>query len=494
MYHFEVEIISLIKEKYMKKLYILMTFALLAIMSCKKDFIDLNPISSVSVNTMYKTDVDFYNAFPPIYNDLQGIYNTFFRFGDIRADDSEQEIASDLESWNVDLFVTSSSSAWINSQWKAYYQAINRANIILEQIADKNVENKDQYIAEAKFLRAFLYFDLVRIWGDVPMVTKPLTIEESYKTPRESVANIYSQIIIPDLIAAEAVLPSVQPAKDLGKPTKGAASAILGRVYLTMSDFQKAELKLQEVTTMGYALLPNYNDLWDPTKDKHSSEYIFDIEYAAGMGEGNSFTNLMMPNYAPMFAFYNMVSTEGGEANSPTQTLRDLFDNKDSRKLVTVGVLHGFYDADSVFHRISSNTSQSYTMKYMCPFTSADDAEANWKVIRYGDVILMYAEALNENGKTDQAITYLNQIRIRAGLLGYPAGMTQSDTRNAISLERRFELSFEGVRWFDLVRTGQAFNVMKNNGMLEFMNIWPLPLTQVQLINNNTIFPQNPGY
>jgi len=234
--------------------------------------------------------------------------------------------------------------------------------------------------------------------------------------------------------------------------------------------------------------------LWNPTKDKHSSEYIFDIEYAAGMGEGNSFTNMMMPNYAPMFAFYHMVSTEGGEANSPTLALRNLFDNKDSRKLVTVGVLHGFFDADSIFHTISSNTSQSYTMKYMCPFASSDDAEANWKVIRYGDVILMYAEALNENGKTDQAITYLNQIRIRAGLLGYPAGMTQSDTRNAISLERRFELSFEGVRWFDLVRTGQAFNVMKNNGMLEFMTVWPLPLTQVQLINNNTIFPQNPGY
>ena len=471
-----------------------MTFALLAMVSCKKDFIDLNPISSVSVNSMYKTDADFYNAFPPIYNDLQVIYNTFFRFGDTRADDSEQEIASDLESWNVDLFVTSSTSAWINSQWQTYYQAINRTNMILELIADKDVENKDQYIAEAKFLRAFLYFDLVRIWGGVPMVTKPLTIEESYKTPRESVANIYSQIIIPDLMAAENILPSIQPGKDLGKPTKGAAAALLGRVYMTIGDFKNAELKLQEVTTMGYALLPNYNDLWDYTKDKHSREYIFDIEYAGGMGEGNSFTNLMMPNYAPMFAFYHMISTEGGEANSPTQALRDLFDNNDSRKLVTVGVLHGFYDANSVFNTISSNTSQSYTMKYMCPFDSPDDAEANWKVIRYGDVILMYAEALNENGKTEQAIPYLNQIRIRAGLQGYPAGMTQSETRNAISLERRLELSFEGVRWFDLVRTGQAYNVMKYNGMQEFMTVWPLPLTQVQLINNSTVFPQNPGY
>jgi hypothetical protein len=124
---------------------------------------------------------------------------------------------------------------------------------------------------------------------------------------------------------------------------------------------------------------------------------------------------------------------------------------------------------------------------------TGNDSRANWKVIRYGDVLLMYAEALNENGKTTEALTILNQIRTRAGVPTY-SGLTKDDTREKIYLERRLELSFEGSRWFDLVRTGRAFDTMKATGMLEYMNVFPVPLTQIQLINNPSLFPQNPGY
>ena len=106
----------------------------------------------------------------------------------------------------------------------------------------------------------------------------------------------------------------------------------------------------------------------------------------------------------------------------------------------------------------------------------------------------MYAEALNENGKHQQAIPFLNQVRTRAGLEGYPNTMSQTETRDAIVLERRLELSFEGVRWFDLVRTGKAYEVMKDKGMAPYMTVFPIPLSQVQIINDPTIFPQNPGY
>ena len=121
------------------------------------------------------------------------------------------------------------------------------------------------------------------------------------------------------------------------------------------------------------------------------------------------------------------------------------------------------------------------------------DSKANWKVLRYADVLLMYAEALNENGKTAQALTYLNQVRTRAGLAGF-SGLTQADARDKIYLERRLELGMEGHRWFDLVRTGRALSILAPKGMKAHMNIFPIPLGQLQVMNNTEIFPQNPGY
>jgi starch-binding outer membrane protein, SusD/RagB family len=469
--------------------------ALLTISSCKKQFIDLLPTSAVTVDVVYKTDKDFQDALTATYNTLQQQYQNFYIFGDVHGDDSQQEIYKN-NSWSyADAFVTKSSDPLMNSTWQNYYQAIFRTNTILSKIndADPNIiKNKDRYIAEAKFIRALSYFDLVRIFGKVPMVTSPLSIAEGYNSARENVDNIYNKIIIPDLLAAETALPATYTGKDVGRPTKGAARAILGRVYLTIKDFQKAEAKLKEVTTMGYSLLPKYNDLFDYTKNEHHSEYIFDIEYEEGIGEGNRLTNAFAPNSQPFTKFFG-IGGNGDEQNSPTQVLMDLFEPKDIRKDITVGVRGGFYNADSVFVKLPSSTNQTYTKKYIVPVVAANDSRANWKVIRYADVLLMLAEAMNENGKTTEALSYLNQVRSRAGLSGY-LNLTKDEAREKIYLERRLELSFEGVRWFDLVRTGRALSVMQQYGMQPFMTVFPIPLSQVQLINNTTIFPQNEGY
>ncbi len=485
------------KLKVMKNLFIIRVIVVLSILSisCGKKFIDLPPISSVSVDVVYKTDKDFLDALTATYNTLQQQYQNFYIFGDIRGDDSWQAIYKNNSQSYSDAFVTNSSDGLMNSTWQNYYQAIFRINTILEKIkaADVSVvKNKDRYIAEAKFLRALSYFDLVRIFGDVPMITTPITIEEGYKTGREKVDVIYNQVIIPDFLDAETGLPLKYTGADVGRPTKGAAKSLLGRVYLTIKDFPKAETKLQEVTTMGYALLPNYNDLFDYSKNEHHSEYIYDIEYEEGMGEGSRFTNAFAPNSQPFTTFYG-IGGNGDEQNSPTQGLIDLFDKKDKRRDVTVGVTGGFYNKDSVFVKLPTSTNQTYTKKYITPVAVINDSRANWKVIRYADVLLILAEALNENGKTTEALTYLNQVRTRAGMPGY-SNLSKDATRDKIYLERRLELSFEGVRWFDLVRTGQAYPVMKNAGMLPYMTVFPIPLSQIQLINNPTIFPQNEGY
>lgn len=468
--------------------------SLLTMSACKKNFIELKPISTVSTDALYKTDKDFKDAIVGIYGNYQAEYQNMWLYGDMRGDDSWDELVKGTAA-AMDNFTINNDDPVINSTWRNYYSIINRSNMLLFQISEADpgeVLNKDIYIAEAKFLRALAYFNLVRIFGDVPVVTTPLTIEEAYKSGRVPVAKVYADVIVKDLLDAENALPSKYSGSDVGRVTKGAVKSLLGKVYLTIKDFPKAELKLQEVTTMGYALLAKYTDLFDYTKDEHHSEYIFDIEYEQGIGEGNCFTTNFTPKNPPLAAFYGVTGGQNGN-NNPPRSLFNIFPSGDLRKDITAA--DGFTDANGVFHKLvpTSNDVQTFTKKYMVRLLATCDSRANWKVIRYGDVLLMYAEALNENGKTAEALTQLNKIRVRGGVSTY-SGLSQAETRDAIALERRLELSFEGHRWFDLVRTGKALSVMSTYGMKDYMTVYPLPLSQVQLINDPAIFPQNPGY
>lgn len=466
------------------------------VISCKKEFIELNPISTATTDFLYKTDKDFKDAVTGTYSAFQKQYQDFWVFGDLRGDDSKHEIPSNVERFSTDNFSLASNAILLTNTWKNYYTAINRANTVLDKIttADANViKNKLQYTSEAKFLRALAYFDLVRIFGDVPKITSVISVDQAYATGRDKTDKIYDEIIIPDLLEAEINLPATYTGSDIGRATSGAAKSLLGKVYLTRKDFVRAEPKLQEVTTLGYQLLPNYNDLFDYSKNEHHSEYIFDIEYEEGIQLGSSFTNTFIPNSVQMAAFYKVVGGRG-ESNSVGDTLFNLFAANDARRDISVGVKGGYIDGDGNFVAVLPTTSQTYTKKYLTPVATSDDSRANWKVIRYADVLLMYAEALNENGKTPEAIGYLNEVHERAGLDPYPTDLTEEETRENIYLERRLELAFEGHRWFDLVRTGRALSVMQPYGMKEYMNVFPLPLSQVLLINNDAIFPQNTGY
>ncbi|WP_121357339.1 RagB/SusD family nutrient uptake outer membrane protein [Flavisolibacter nicotianae] len=468
---------------------------LILLAACKKSFIELTPPSTAGVDNLYKTDQDFKQAEIGIYNIYQSQYQNMWLFGDMRGDDSWDELVKGTPA-AMDLFTISNDDGVIRSTWLNYYNIISRANLLLAKIAplDKGtVPNKEAYIGEAKFLRALAYFDLVRIYGDVPMVTTPITIEEAYKAGREKVSKIYTDVITKDLQDAEASLPAKYSGADVGRATKGAAKSMLGKVYLTLKDFVKAETKLKEVTTMGYALLPKYSDLFDYTKDEHHSEYIFDIEYEQGLsGEGSSFTTNFCPKNPDIATFYGVTGGQNG-ANNPPRSLFDLFSADDQRKDITAA--DGYTDNNGVFHKLipTSNDVATFTKKYMVRLLATNDSRANWKVIRYADVLLMLAEALNENGKTDEALGYLNQVHKRAGLTEL-TGLSQSEAREKIYLERRLELSFEGHRWFDLVRTGRALQTMSSKGMKDYMTVFPIPITQIQLINNPAIFPQNPGY
>ena len=482
-------------RKDMKKLPIFTLVLSLGMGACTKEFIELQPISTVSVDVLYKTDKDFQDAVIGGYSTLQNQYQNFWIFGDVRGDDSEIQIVK-IDAWSTsDSFIMFSDASILADSWRNYYRIINRMNTVLVKIEEadaKVVVNKKRHIAEAKFLRALAYFDLVRLFGDVPMVTKPVSTDDAYTLKREKVNVIYDEVIIKDLLAADDGLLQKYTGADVGRATKGAAKSLLGRVYLTRKDFTNAEARLKEVTTLGYSLLSNYNDLFDYSKNEHHSEYIFDIEYDENKSSGSNFTNTFMPNSGVMAANFG-VQSRGLDANSPSAELISLFVAGDTRKDITVGVTGGFINKSGVFVPLPLQTSQTYTKKYLASEPALNDSKANWKLIRYADVLLMYAEALNENGKLDVALQTLNQVRTRAGLKAH-AGLTKDDLREKIYLERRLELSFEGHRWFDLVRTGRAYETMKSKNMQPYMTLFAIPLGQIQIINDQSVFPQNPGY
>ncbi len=244
---------------------------------------------------------------------------------------------------------------------------------------------------------------------------------------------------------------------------------------------------------MGYALLENFADLWNYSLNEHHSEYIFDIEYASDIQLGSSFTNDFMPQQAEIAQLWGIPGA-AGNSYTPSDALFDIFEDTDLRKDITAS--RGWVDAEGVYHEInpSGQGAKTYQKKYLTAIPRSNDSPANWKVIRYADVLLMLAEALNENGKTSEALPWINMVRTRAGVDPYPATITTAALREEIMDERRRELSFEGHRIWDLLRTGRVLDACGPLGMQPHMVLFPIPLAQIQVMNNPSIFPQNPGW
>src|SRR5690606_20450513 len=207
--------------------------------SCEQ-FIDTVPESSITVDGLYKTDKDFKDALVGCYSALQAPYDVFWQFSDLRGDDAGNYAAYNPTLSLVDDFAMDINADVLNDAWEGYYNAIYRVNLLLSKLVDADpsvVANHELYAAEAKFLRALAYFDLVRIFGDIPLLTDVVSIEESFTVGRTAVDAIYGQLIIPDLIEIADALPSQYTGGDVGRVTKGAAKSLLGKVYLTRGDF-----------------------------------------------------------------------------------------------------------------------------------------------------------------------------------------------------------------------------------------------------------------
>jgi tetratricopeptide (TPR) repeat protein len=467
---------------------LLLGLALLPIPACK-DFLDLKPISQGSADNFYKTPNDFNTAVLGAYSTLlnRGMYSSIWLFTDQRSDNTEQETYLGIlqVEGDFDTFTLITTNSYLNDNWNHHYQCINRCNAVLDRIGAVNFsseEQKNQYSGEALFLRSLAYFNLVQIYGDVPLVTKVISADEAYTFVRTSAEEVYSSII-KDLTEAAAKLPVSYSGNNIGRATSGAAKSLLGKVYLTRKQYSDASKVLKEVIDGGqYTLLANYADIFSP-ENANNKESIFEVQYKANsQGRGSPFATLFTPRTGNAgILLTGQGATQG--YNRPTQDVIDAYETGDVRKDASLAV--NWVDRGVTYN-------DPYIKKYLSRLPNPSDGDANWIVLRYADVLLMYAESLNEERKTTEALSYLNQIRTRARLAP-KTEMSQTQFRIAIEQERRVELAFEGHRWFDLLRTGRAIEVMNSKGF----NIsgrdllFPVPQSQIDV---NPALIQNAGY
>lgn len=479
----------------MKLKYNLIAIALLgfSFSSCS-DFLEQNPQTDLSENDFYKTADDILSAVNGVYSSLQegDIYGNWYVFGEIPSDNTRNQLSGSVTTQNeFDQFYIDTQNSMIANFWKAAYKVINHTNTVLGRIdgIEINTELANRYKLECKFIRALMYFNLVRVYGDVPLVLKEISISESYDILREPKENVYNQIIA-DLKEAQDLPVSYSTAED-GRATQGAAKALLANVYMTLHKYAEAETILAEIINSGqYSLLENtpgslnidgYKNVFSPV-NHNSKEGIFEIQFLkGGYGEGSNYAN----NFAPENSGTNVVAVGGtGGNNIPEMDIYNAYEEGDLRRDFSMSL--GYYD--------NRKNNEWVESRYVCKFMDVpyqnNDASNNYPVIRYADVILMYAEALNQNGKTAEACKYLNMTRRRG--FGYqttetsPVDLQTTDKAQfalMVEQERRVELAFENHRWFDLIRTGRAVEVMKSKGfsLNETNLICPIPQKQIDV-------------
>jgi hypothetical protein len=474
---------------------VLWTALCLGIVSCGSDFLDLKPKTELAADAYYQTAEHFDAALNGAYSTLQegDLYGNWYVLSEVPSDNTRNQLSGSVTDQDeFDKFYIRTTNPYIANFWNASYKGINRVNTVLGRIDNVSIDKtlSDRYKREGKFLRALMYFNLVRVFGDVPLVLREISITDSYDLLREPKERVYEQIIS-DLKEAEALPASYDDDANIGRATAGAAKALLGKVYLTLNNYPDAEAKLAEVAgSTHYALLENapgslnrdgYAALFIAGNHNHR-ESVFEVQFKkGGFGEGSSFAN----NFAPENSGTNVVpSGATGGNNIPEMDLYDAYEADDLRRDISMSL--GYNDA----RKDNAWVDSRFVSKFMDVPYQSNDNNNNFPVIRYADVLLMYAEALNRNGKTAQACEYLNRVRRRG--FGYQTTETspvdvQTSDRDAFLLavehERRVELAFEGHRWFDLVRTGRAVEVMSAKGFkLNPSNITcPIPQKQIDV-------------
>jgi hypothetical protein len=488
----------------MKSIYLFLSVIIISLLvqSCTK-FLDEEPVSNgvavannSSDSKVYKTASEVEAALAGAYSDYKNEYYQldYFVNGDAQSDDAYAG-GDNPSNFQIDDYKLDATNTNVSRDWAYLYSTIGKTNKIINNVdavddAALTAARKKEILGEASFIRAFMYFQLVQLWGDVPLqLTDVQTIsaeklDEIYPIlfpARKPQAEVYRQII-KDLETALANVGTSPINK--GYVTKGAANAMLAKVYAAQEphDWAKVKKYCDDVIAGGYTLLPDYNQLWENTNE-NSSESIFEINYSGGSTDGNWGVSIFR-------------GLDWKKFNLPSNDLAQAFD--DEKDVIRK-------DASITFLDVSGKWSDKHWDQKSYPFINkyhifTSGSNQNYIFIRLADILLLKAEALNELGDTQGAAALVNQIRTRVKLANTTAA-NQADMRLAIEKERRLELAFEGHRWFDLKRTGRAIAVCnaakdgngKNLGYSLNTNrlIWPIPQAE---IDKNQKLIQNTGY
>ncbi len=482
-----------------------MLLVLPSMFSCKK-FLDIDPLFTQDAENFFETPNDYQRALTGAYDLLQSSFMTVW-VGEIASDNSIAggESVNDTEGLHeIEAMAHDAVNNELRSIFRWNYAGVTRANYLLENKNNIDFEGKDKIIAEATFLRAYYYFELVKYFGDVPLVVdKRLGADEVTKIDRTPRSEVFAQIE-QDLIFAAAGLDWNDPVK--GRVTKGACLSLLGKAYLYQNKFDQAASTLDQVIDQNqYELISEYNDLFKVNNEGHS-ESVFDVQYSGAEGGGYGCLICLEGNAAPGFQgirqYSGPIYGDGNSYNLPTQDLYDAFDATDIRRDATVLDIDAFIadqpnSSDITYAIGGGGHTGFYNNKYIkrqgeigLPDNDLT-SPVNYVVIRYADVLLMAAEAHNRASTPDdsKAQDYLNQVRNRVNMS--PINATGNTLTEAIWLERRLELSGEGHRFFDLVRTGKAADEI--NGFVSGKHeLFPIPQVEIDLAGGN--WSQNNNY
>ncbi len=482
----------------------MLLFATILLPSCGEEFLDRQPIDQISTESFYRTEADMESALLAAYTAIQSqqYFGEGWRIDETPSDDSRQNFGSAIDNFSV-----TAGAGEVLTYWTGRYRLITLANVVIDKApgAEITEEVMNRVIGEARFLRAIAYYDLVRIYGDVPLVTIPPSLEQDLLLPRSPVSEVYS-LIKEDLTNAAIVLPAQ---RDNGRATSGAAKSYLASVHLTLREYESAqELALEVINSGVYELMPDYGDLWVRETADNNSESVFEVQYAGCESWGTG--NMRQAFFAPWNqgitkgtdGWGSLVPTDPREDN-PNTTATDIWEDGDQRRYWSMMEPANYYptlnpgDGGYQYPDDGAGGASSNIKKYVIGggtdvcFMSTSQ---NGSMMRYSEVILIYAEAvvaLSSGLSLNQSVVDLvNGIRTRAGV--EPLEFLDQEI---IELERRREFMFESKRWFDILRKGEAeaLMLMRLHGRTldETKLLFPIPASELEINPNLT---QNPGY
>lgn len=486
--------------------YIIYLIALFAILQGCTASLEVAPRGYLTSGTFYKDETDAKAALIGAYSVLQEVYRNehILTPNEICADNAVPFLTGGADRVAIWRYGHNTSNIYPGQIWSSAYKGIQYSNVLIDRLpgVPMDEQRKAVFIAEAKFLRALHYFNLVRFFGDLPLVKNETTNLDNVEVPRSPITEVY-QFIEADLVEAAAVLPVRHADSDKGRATSAAATALLAKVYLTQAGntpnspyWAQAAAKAKEVIDL------NIYDLWEDYADvfalanRGGKESIFEVQFITDI-QGNGFTTGFAPRGAPI------VPNNGFGIFRVTKSLFDSYSTDDERKAVTFLTSYVHPGTGQTVQLSVDDPDPTVAVSF---WKLADptvrvglNGGTSWPYLRYAELLLIYAEALNEanNGPTAAAYQAINQVRGRAGL-GELNGLDKDAFNDAIMLERRLELCFEGHRWFDLVRRDQLIAAVKaensyerNAPITEHHKRFPIPFREIEA---NKELEQNTGY